>query len=416
MFARRQRPAREEEEPLVPHGLIWQATETPATSQKPRPSPPSEGEKPITMPTQESGWTETAPASQASPRKLGAISPPLRWPSSGVEETQVEETPKQPDSAQATVAALIAQNEPAPNIEPPEVLPPAEASPQKDSEPVTPVRVRPLSKFSLAKNDLLRTSAHVREQARSSLENGARSLGQAKGRLVISCRSVVPRGRAFGLFWFERMKRLLAFSTRMAQVVGERSSQLRVAFNGRRAAWKPVIAERTKRLSQGFARAISNARSHRIQLRIRVVNPRSGWLLYARQAGESWRKKLLPAGADSRLWVSMTMAAASALLAAGFISVMRPYAPASAGTHSAAPKIKPANPPGDLPREQPPVKRPASSAPRTKGAKPSPTVPQQKTAKPATAQRRPRPRRSQDDDYVATDTYTYYGKGGKRTH
>src|SRR6185437_8364360 len=78
MFARRKKP-REDDEPLVPHGLIWQATgETPSEDPpSPMPAEPRISD-PVEMPVRasETSAPEIADTSNPSP----VMPPPLGWP------------------------------------------------------------------------------------------------------------------------------------------------------------------------------------------------------------------------------------------------------------------------------------------------------------------------------------------------
>jgi hypothetical protein len=108
------------------------------------------------------------------------------------------------------------------------------------------------------------------------------------------------------------------------------------------------------------------------------------------------------------------MASLSAVLALTFISVVRHYATESLPSHhmsreivpvtssaaiplsAAPPKQTTARPVQELKRKSVPPRRPLAAAVRPKGP--------------------PKSRRTEDDDYVARDTYVYYGKQPNRSH
>src|SRR5262245_29858614 len=97
MFLRRKPKAKpDREEPLVPHGLIWQAT----ARKEPQPAPPPPGSP---TPNQPKPRTDTRFDRPPSARKLGAISPPMAWPS-----PRIQEIPRRPHSRAETerIAAM----------------------------------------------------------------------------------------------------------------------------------------------------------------------------------------------------------------------------------------------------------------------------------------------------------------------
>ena len=415
MFGRRKR---QEEEQLVPHGLIWQATETRATPQEPgQSSPPAFDKKPVRMPARESAPTQMKSESPPGLRQLGAISPPLPWP-----PPKVEEIPEQPHSTPDTVAAIIEQKAPPPRIEQLITFPGPATLPERKREPMAVrFRVRALAEASSGKQALLGALARLRKGGRSSLENAGRSLGELKARVAGSYR--VPVSAMGRISRALPIKQLQALPRRSAQYLDQIISRSYLAWKSRRTAWEPIVVERTRSWSRGFLQSISKAGRHRIQVRIRLVHPWSRLLRGASLRMESWGGKLRPSGAASRLWMSMTMGAASALLTLGLISVVRPYAPssggASASAHSAS-DPKTVNSPSGLLPEQKPVGRAPGSPASGKGKQQSRAVrAAERTPRPVPGNiehSKPRARRSEDDDYVATDTYTYYGPSGKRTH
>src|SRR5215467_14977340 len=98
MFGRRKRKSpKEEEDLLVPHGLIWQATDEPRQTAESGPTllnsaaavvrTPSPHEKPPALSVVPPSRVSTpeppplAPTDDPRPARLGAISPPILWPS-----------------------------------------------------------------------------------------------------------------------------------------------------------------------------------------------------------------------------------------------------------------------------------------------------------------------------------------------
>jgi cytoskeletal protein RodZ len=131
---------------------------------------------------------------------------------------------------------------------------------------------------------------------------------------------------------------------------------------------------------------------------------------------------------DTRLWASMGMAALSALLALGFISAVRHYGPdrveaqpTSQGISTAAP-AKAAQPnsivssrPSTTATSIDPKPSPIATAQPTKQVSVTspPIVSQKKEAQVATPQKHRVRRNTEEDDYVAKDTYVFYGNSSK---
>jgi hypothetical protein len=110
------------------------------------------------------------------------------------------------------------------------------------------------------------------------------------------------------------------------------------------------------------------------------------------------------AGRDSRLWTSFAMAGVSALLVLGLISSVRRHAtPALPG------QVLHASSPSKASLPQPASSASQESASRTESVR-SPTPGAIASPQRSAAQRvaKPKPRRAQDDDYVAPDTFVSY--------
>jgi hypothetical protein len=185
---------------------------------------------------------------------------------------------------------------------------------------------------------------------------------------------------------------------RMARVssVGEFSSN----------AMKSSIAR-----SADFAQRVRNRR-----VRIRIVRS-------ARAQALIQRSKLVWAGRrdavrrDPRLWTSLAMAALSALLTLGLISAVRPYSPglnSSNKTSRSEPSpIQPASliaPQTALASTRQTGKpfRNNAAVQKPTPAKPSPVA---TTSKPKQATSRVH--HNDDEDYIAPNSYHYYGSSGK---
>ena len=146
-------------------------------------------------------------------------------------------------------------------------------------------------------------------------------------------------------------------------------------------------------------------KSKHAQVRIRLVGlPLQARILLARTISE-WKLKreLLH---DSRLWTSMAMAALSALLALGLISTVRHYATDALPSHLSHADSSPAS---NLPTaaEVAPLKPTADRVHPVQRVSPPRLIQHQRIDRAPVI--KPKPHRSEDDDYVARDTYVYYG-------
>src|SRR5205814_9798446 len=117
---------------------------------------------------------------------------------------------------------------------------------------------------------------------------------------------------------------------------------------------------------------------------------------------------------DSRLWTSLAMAALSALLTLGVISAIRHQAPGGSrsATRPSAPATPAMNPAGLIaPRTALASMRPDAKNAPVKGSTQAKPSPDGTDNRPSAAPRRTH--HNDDEDYVAPDTYHYYGSSGK---
>ncbi|PYV59940.1 MAG: hypothetical protein DMG97_04535 [Acidobacteria bacterium] len=151
----------------------------------------------------------------------------------------------------------------------------------------------------------------------------------------------------------------------------------------------------------------------RIRLRIQLASvPLKARIALARASSE-WDLRRESLSRNSRLWTSLALSALSAVAIMGIFSTARHYAKASLPSNRAATISSTKN--ADTTTAVIPVSAKAprrasdiqTSQPRSTSMKPPPTQHKiQHTAVPA----RQRVHRNADEDYVAKDTYVYYGK------
>ena len=151
----------------------------------------------------------------------------------------------------------------------------------------------------------------------------------------------------------------------------------------------------------------------RIRLRIQLAGaPLKARIALARASSE-WDLRRESLSRNSRLWTSLALSALSAVAIMGIFSTARHYAKASLPSNRAATISSTKNADTTTPVVPVSAKAPRrasdiqTSQPRSTSMKPRPTQHKiQRAAIPA----RQRVHRNEDEDYVAKDTYVYYGR------
>jgi hypothetical protein len=163
--------------------------------------------------------------------------------------------------------------------------------------------------------------------------------------------------------------------------------------------------------SADFAERVRN---HRI--RIRIVRSANAQAVIQRSK-LAWAARRDAIRREPRLWTSLGMGALSALLTLGLISAVRPYSPgrnsSNRASQTGSSPVEPASllaPQTALASTRQTAKASHNNAAAQKlaPAKPSPVATQSKP-NPVT---RP-PHHNDDEDYVAPNSYHYYGSSGK---
>jgi hypothetical protein len=417
MFWRRKKLP-EDEEPLVPHGLIWQATEAQASTELPPDmwdNFPKEVKlspaEPVKMPVRMS--TPAEPYSQQEP---GAASVPMPWPR--VDDIEIARRARLVDTAvsfpyrKPIIGAAVPK--------------PVEPESPKDGEP--------------AKLELIYVSPSIPLRAARSRQ--LKNLISRFHSLKLPKISLFSQ-RVRGVKAFARMKDSALsgaqVSTQGLNLIRQKSGY---ALDVMKLRWKAAVKDAFSQSRSDIQRFRENVRGidmsgparvwHRTRtLRVKIRIPGSTSKFVHSLAG---RAKAARAGVqhalpgDSRLWASMAMGGLSALLALGVISALRYYGPGRGFLKPAQETVDAAAPsPTAQPPSPPVIHREAitekaspfaggSRKDRDKIVAGRPSGPQgqpKATTSPSQA-RKPWVRRNTDeDDYVATDTYVYYGLAGK---
>ena len=411
MFFRRKPKAKpEEEDSLVPHGLIWQAT-----AQEEGHSGPTALSSPA--------LNSRKPAMDArfdrppSGRKLGAISPPIAWPS-----PRIQEIPKRPHSraeteriaamAMGQVISVPYTDQPrlspvvVPKIEPPrpQVL---EARQRVALPSPAPKTHRPLRERFPGFGARLHAVQNSWASARQELGGNVQALIANLRHGIQRTGGVLSTQLHRALSWPSSLK------SRMGAILTTSARATQKLLSRREEVWR--------RVEIGWQR--SAARSGAWKRKIRA-GLHSGWsrpIAPVKASISGWKSKSFRLKFDSRLWTSMAMAGASAGLALGMISLVGHYSPQAAPVRT--PSFRSASPvkhvkatsPVSHPnvRTGPALEKPSAARTPTPPSGSETASKSPKLAPRKVQARKHRSRNSEDADYVARDTYVYYGSSGK---
>jgi hypothetical protein len=402
------KPKHEEEEPLVPHGLVWQATEEPAENPSSEaPQKPSEPAPPIEIKPKSdfSGDTSIVTAARKPVASAEAI-PPIVWPSPDNLKRDIPPYIPSWDTPSHQGARLIHSAK----IDRPSIHPKRE----KDLLANLHKQLQAISRdFSSQRQDMSRFIAQVLSEC---------SLIFSRASATLKLRQRMLRER----YESAEFKRTLATATQVAL------QQLQAACSRARPYGAKVKLRAADLLGSALAIQLKARRilAARVTVRLKrnvissawgdadIRTKLSQWQPHARillaRARAEWTLNQRRLARDSRLWTSVAMAALSAVLALAFISIVRHYATESLPSRhmsreivtvtSSAVKPLSAEPPGEVDAKAVQELRPKSVQAARAHAAP---------VRPKSA---PKSRRTEDDDYIARDTYVYYGNQSNRSH
>jgi hypothetical protein len=416
MLARRKRRPEDEEELLVPHGLIWQATENrmPSQPEVANPEAPNQPAQAIAMPA--------PPASEQSDResagtkhKLGAISPPLPWPSPKIQEIA---RPARPRFSRVL-----------PDVEPPQFAPPVAAERELAAEtsalnarPETASRQILLRRLTAQRDAVMQGLARCRQRTSAIFSSAKTGWGKVpalamEAYLSSKLRWEIRKAEKHAARQAPESQADAMPAIDSQYPNAERAQASSKLVKVRSAAEHALIWLRAKRerslasAQHSVSRAADAARYFRVRIKLRRPNSTAVQALLARWSAA---RPHLPER-DSRLWTSMAMAGLSAILALVLFSGLRRYAPNAAPSKVSASTTAPVlQTPVAAPKPSP-LARSATSKTQATTVKPASLASALKPAARKVAHPRVR-RQSEDDDYVAKNTYVYYGPNGKRSH
>jgi len=420
MFWRR-RKLPEDDEPLVPHGLIWQATEGQDSAELPpdmwdnspnevKPSPAD----PVEMRVRVSAPVEAHFQLDQTAPDRGEHSPPAKWPRVDAAEiarraqrvdTAVSFPFRKPPVGAAVPKALESAHEQ--EREPARL----ELVPLSPSTPLRAVRAERFKNFVSRYRRLMPSLSLMLERVRrakvfSRINDSAnRSVLKATQGLQLVRQRSGPALDGVRLRWVDASR--AAVTKYRTGIQGVRESLRAVDGSGPTRIWH---------------------RARTLQVRIRI--PASNWRFLASTSFAGSAKATAvrvrhSLQRDSRLWASVAMGGLSALLALGVISALRHY---GSGKELLPPTRQTVDAATPSPTTQPPLQpvlsreattqkpSPASAGRRANDAAARPATSEVQKSASATSSPASKHRarhKSAEEDYVAADTYVYYGVGGK---
>ncbi|OLE12089.1 MAG: hypothetical protein AUG89_08465 [Acidobacteria bacterium 13_1_20CM_4_56_7] len=457
MFGNRKRKPQDNEESLVPHGLIWHATAEPAPedttpkedslghtvqfaemieqARRPKPEFAIVEPKPASQETSAGSssplwWRVRQPESEPAPL-IPSKPTPLPLSEYGPSPIKKTEQPRVPP-AQTSTARLPQVPMPQTHLSPVPVprvgeIPAAPMpKPPVAQVPITQVHAPQLVKREIRRypppsvkskrnsDAMLRSIGKVRALSENAGRSTLAGLQTVRTNLLQSLRSLELRKAIVraGQQGQHLLRAGVALTGRYAQKAGNELT----SFSRNSVASVQRISSQLQSISTTTTDVIRPANTKpATPSRVRVLLATSA--LQARylaaQRLSEWKVKRDRLAIDTRFWSSMTLAAIAAVLVLAIVSTVTHYAPRSLPS-----RILNTNPPASTTLDRPAV----LPAPHTAGK-----IPAQKTANPKIAQEKPvqekqvstkaattpKPGRVASDDYVAPDTYKYYGNGSK---
>jgi hypothetical protein len=411
MFAWR-KPRPSDDEPLVPHGLIWQATEEPMPAKEETidPGPLQEPNPPIPVPLRR---VDPPPDNYAvdhqirgddTPPKMGAVSEPLPWASMNAKDAVKRPPPFWDQNAALKTPVPV----PAPGTGDSKSAKLFTAKPNLAAVPTRNAGFnRPTTRDVVLKQFLVERKQELRAAWSEFTHAAAELFANAR--------------HAYAGWEFRKNLRQTRerAQARLAITVAKKSARATTPENNtpsKMQARLPVARNAAVRIRNkatasftDSARSVRRLMHRQVRIRITAGSQLRSFVGRFQRAQQKSRSMLLK---NSRLSTSLAMATLSALLTLGLILMVGRYQPsANAGTPTvtSTQSKNTAGIPANTVKAKPSPASGVHSAAATNG---SPVV---NTAlrTPANAARAKttarRPRHNEDEDYVAPDTYVYYG-------
>lgn len=397
MFAKRHRRP-EQEEPLVPRGLIWQAMEEGSPAEK-QVSPPSQLQivpPPAESPAGDPSVRVLAPkADLATPRPAfwhKAAKPELLKPACDDDDPTI--------SALASIPMVASGN----------------AEQQKRL-----VFFRTLDPHKL---DLITHQAGRVNTARTTFAAATRKFLRRWDERVINFRkafgATIRRGSALlaegrgkireRRYW-ERLKQRMAWTATLVFAGAQKArAKTHDAYSDLKARSRARFSEREPKVHHDVASAelpvvetlaVRPVARQRLKPRILAGLPLRVAVAFKRFLPRT--ETLRAIGRDSRLWTSYAMTGFSALLLLGFVLTVKHYATEALPSHVLRTNSLTESAPAEAAGAP---QKPSTAVESVRTTKRTAVVPPKRTTTPRVV--KPKPRHTEDDDYVARDTFVSY--------
>ena len=494
MFGNHKRKLQDEEESLVPHGLIWHATEEPnpeevakneeilghtiqyaqvieqarRTEQPTQPQQVPEAPAPV-LPAKPAPipWWRMAqpeapverPISKLAPMPLSAYAPtPIEPAVEALRPARIQPMPIRPipvhpvevqgvdvqpiavsPAAVQPIQAISTATPMAPPGQAFQVSAPqvegslaasvhVQASPTSEPKLYNPPVPKPLVEERLVpkSSEITEALVLVFSRLRSAGKNAWLSLGSVSGKVIERRRQTV-RSLEVG----EGLARAGKHTQSLIQGGVARTSRYARTLAGALSAFSRGGVSRVQQLRTRVPTASTAATGDVVPpadlhpsapSRIRMLLAASALQtknVTARQLS-AWRMPRERMATDSRLWASMTMSAIAAVIALVIVSIVAHYAARSLPSRILNPNpsvdanvaARAAAAPAQVQKTVTPVRK-TVTATRTQTTAAKTDAVKADSAKSAS---NPKPKRIAHDDYVAPNTYKYYGTGSKASH
>jgi hypothetical protein len=489
MFGNRKRKPQEEDESLVPHGLIWHATEEPTpdevakseealgytvnyaqeierarraqstgpTEQRPNVASPADPIKSEAIPWWRVEHPEPPverPVSKLAPMPLSAYVPTPIEPAaeltrpSRIQPMQIRPMPVQPVQVnrvavpRAAVQPIQAVPTETPEARPPQILQPSAPqvegslakSVQAQASPISgPALYNPPSPKPQVAERLVPKSSEIADSIRlvvSQLQSASKTAwlsllsvsGRVRERGVQTARSLELQQRLAraGKHSQTLIQGGIARTSRYARSTGSSLSALSRAGVSRFSEISAKLRKISTQSTTDIVRPANTRPSTPSRIRVLLASSALQIKIITAQQLSAWRLRRERAAIDSRFWASMTMSAIAAVIALVIVSVVPHYAAKSLPSRilNTNPSVD-ANVSAPIAASPAPLQKTIAPARKTTTGNSTQTAAAKTDAVKADSTKsamNPKPKHVADEDYVAPNTYKYYGSGSKASH
>jgi hypothetical protein len=396
MFGNRKRKPTDDDDALVPHGLIWYASQPVRSDQAPAEEAKQSAE---IIEITRARPAETQPTDSPELKTPLVAPPAIQEAKETASQTSTQPTGSAPNEPLPFERLFSPSQQPvaipSPNLQPIRVAEVIEIAPSEASDPIIQRIVSRgvvLVRESSAK--LRATARRVHTTLQSSWERVSRSVDLKKEFLQAKqfASKLIRNAAAVSSEYKHKAQQRLE-KIKLSGIRQERQALEALKLASSQSAKRSSAYFSTRRLGIKPIRIVLTG----LPLRIRI--------LFARQISE-W-KMWQTGAADRRLWSSMTLAAISAIVALLIISIVPRYAAKSLPSRILTPDSTVSASTATQADLTVPIAKTSGKRALPPKIPKQPRVQKLAVAHAATPRRKVY--RAAEDDYIAPDTYTYYG-------